>query len=77
VTAAPTRTLSTRWHAATSRWGNRYYVARSLDNLGDTYHASGDQSAAHDAWRQAEAVLDEIQHPAVRQVRDKLAGVTV
>jgi len=56
--------------------GNRFYTARSLDNLGDTYHAMGDQTAAHDAWHQAEAILDEIQHPAVRQVRDKLAGVT-
>ena len=56
--------------------GNRFYIARSLDNLGDTYHAIGDQTAAHEAWSQTEAILDELQHPAVRQVRDKLAGVT-
>ena len=55
--------------------GNRFYTARSLDNLGDTYLAMGDQTAAHDAWHEAEAILDELQHPAVQQVRDKLAAV--
>jgi DNA-binding SARP family transcriptional activator len=55
--------------------GNRFYTARSLDNLGDTYHTSGDRAAAREAWSEAESILDEIQHPAAQQVRDKLAGV--
>ncbi|SDD70541.1 DNA-binding transcriptional activator of the SARP family [Glycomyces harbinensis] len=55
--------------------GNRFYTAQSLDNLGDTYLAMGDRTAAHDAWSQAEAILDELQHPAVGRVRVKLAEV--
>ncbi|WP_198667775.1 hypothetical protein [Glycomyces dulcitolivorans] len=53
--------------------GNRFYTARSL---GDTYHVSGDRAAAREAWSEAESILDEIQHPAVQQVRDKLAGTS-
>ena len=52
--------------------GDQYWTAVSLTNLGDTYDAMGDRASAHDAWSQAESIFDELQHPALHEVREKL-----
>ena len=52
--------------------GERYFEADTLSYLGDTYDASGDQGTARDCWLQALAILDDLHHPDVEQVRGKL-----
>ncbi|HZE38382.1 MAG TPA: BTAD domain-containing putative transcriptional regulator [Stackebrandtia sp.] len=59
---------------ASQQLGDRYHTAVSLINIGDCYEAMGDRASCHDAWREAELILDDIQHPAAQQVRDKLRG---
>lgn len=51
---------------------DRYYEADTLTHLGDTFRAAGDVAAARDAWRQAQAILDELNHADAGQVRAKL-----
>ncbi|GLZ81750.1 SARP family transcriptional regulator [Actinorhabdospora filicis] len=60
--------------ATAERLGDRFNLAMTLDNLGDTYTAMGDDASALDAWHRAEAILDELRHPALRRVREKLRG---
>jgi DNA-binding SARP family transcriptional activator len=43
-----------------------------LTHLGDTHHTTGDDTGAWDAWQQAAALLDELDHPDADQVREKL-----
>src|SRR5262245_19094212 len=45
-----------------------------LTRLGDTRHAAGELAQARQAWQQALAILEDIQHPDAGQVRAKLAG---
>jgi DNA-binding SARP family transcriptional activator/tetratricopeptide (TPR) repeat protein len=54
--------------------GLRRVEAEHLVNLGDAHHAAGDAVAARDAWQQALAVLEPIDHPEVESVRAKLAA---
>lgn len=52
--------------------GDRYNQADTFDHLGRTHHAAGQLVAAHRAWRQALAILDDLQHPDAAQVRARL-----
>jgi tetratricopeptide (TPR) repeat protein len=49
--------------------GDRHGEADSLTHLGDTHHAAGHPEAADHTWRQALAILDEMQHPDADTVR--------
>jgi tetratricopeptide (TPR) repeat protein/transcriptional regulator with XRE-family HTH domain len=53
--------------------GDRYYEAATLTRLGDTHHAAGDPGSAETAWKQALAILDELDHPDADQLRTQLA----
>ena len=52
--------------------GDRHQQADILDRLGDTHYKTGDTTAAHGAWQQALAILEDLQHPDAEPVRDKL-----
>jgi tetratricopeptide (TPR) repeat protein len=52
--------------------GNRYHEAETLDHLGDTHAATGDPDPARMVWRQAVAILTELDHPEADRVRAKL-----
>jgi tetratricopeptide (TPR) repeat protein len=52
--------------------GYRYRKAAVLGYWADALLAAGDLQAARDAWRQALAILDDLQHPDAAQVRAKL-----
>ncbi len=54
--------------------GARFYEAEALIHLGDTHQDAGDLDRAGEAWRQARAILDDLQHPDAGQVRAKLAS---
>jgi hypothetical protein len=45
-------------------------------HLGDTHHAAGDPARAREAWRQALAILEDLQRSDAAQVRAKLASTT-
>jgi tetratricopeptide (TPR) repeat protein/transcriptional regulator with XRE-family HTH domain len=54
--------------------GDRYNEAGVLTNLADTRQAHGDRDGARAAWRQAVAILDDLNHPDADQVRQRLAS---
>lgn len=54
---------------------NRYCEAETLVHLGDVRYSTGNLALARDAWRQALANLDELDHPAAEEVRTKLTGI--
>jgi tetratricopeptide (TPR) repeat protein len=56
-------------------FGNRYSEAELLTHIGDAWRAAGDHQAARDAWQQALAILDDLQHPDAAQVRDKVQSL--
>lgn len=53
-------------------FGDRPSEADILTHLGDTHQATGDLPGAREAWRQALAILEDLQHPDADQVRAKL-----
>ena len=60
-----------------SELGDRYNQASVLVHIGDNLGAnkdgaSQDPSGAGAAWREALAILEELNHPDADQVRDKL-----
>ncbi|MEN3361419.1 MAG: hypothetical protein V7637_5401, partial [Mycobacteriales bacterium] len=60
--------------------GDRHREAGVLGYLGDTQHTAGDPAAAHESWRQAVRILDDLRHPEADRVRAKLrqrAGTAV
>lgn len=57
--------------------GETWLTAPPLDNLGDVYHAAGDDDAARDSWKQAIAILDDSQAPGADEVRQKLRDLDV
>ena len=59
----------TAFRAVGDRWGE----ADTLTNLGDIRHAIGELPPAREAWQQAIAILDNLQHPDAARVRAKLA----
>ena len=52
--------------------GDRYNQASVLIHIGDNLDAHQDPSGAGAAWREALAILEELNHPDADQVRDKL-----
>jgi tetratricopeptide (TPR) repeat protein len=52
--------------------GDRYNQSQTLVYLGEAHQASGSSSAAGDVWQQALAILEEMHHPEVGQVRSRL-----
>jgi tetratricopeptide (TPR) repeat protein/DNA-binding XRE family transcriptional regulator len=48
--------------------------AEILTHLGEARHAAGDLPQARQAWQQALAIYDHIQHPSASNVRAKLAS---
>ncbi len=53
--------------------GFQYFEAISLEHLGDAYHATGELSAARQAWQSALAVFNRIDAPQAPDLRAKLA----
>jgi tetratricopeptide (TPR) repeat protein len=51
---------------------DRYEQAGVLTRLGDAHEASGDLQAARQAWQQALAIFDDLQHPDAEQIFAKL-----
>jgi tetratricopeptide (TPR) repeat protein len=56
--------------------GDLFQEADTLTRLGDTHHAAGELAQAREAWQQALAILEDLQHPGADQVRAKLASTT-
>ena len=54
--------------------GNRFYEAHTLTDLGDTYHSAGELAQAREAWQQALAIFEDLQHPEADRVRAKLGS---
>jgi DNA-binding SARP family transcriptional activator len=54
--------------------GHRSMEGGILSHVGDARHAAGELPLARQAWQQALAIYDEIQHPDADKVRAKLAG---
>ena len=48
--------------------------ADALTRLGDTRHAADELAQARQAWQQALAILEDLQHRDADQVRAKLAS---
>jgi tetratricopeptide (TPR) repeat protein len=55
--------------------GERYGEAATRIHLGDTHHATTNPIAARDAWQQALAILDVLDHPDADAIRTKLADL--
>jgi tetratricopeptide (TPR) repeat protein len=56
---------------------DRYYLAHTLDRLGDARRAVGSDEDAHEAWRQAIDILDVMRHPDAGILRAKLIAGAV
>jgi tetratricopeptide (TPR) repeat protein/transcriptional regulator with XRE-family HTH domain len=52
--------------------GDRNSEAEILIHVGDARHAAGELSQARQAWQQALAIYDDIQHPGADKARAKL-----
>jgi DNA-binding SARP family transcriptional activator/tetratricopeptide (TPR) repeat protein/DNA-binding XRE family transcriptional regulator len=52
--------------------GNRYRQAETLTHLGDTHRATGNHPAARHAWQQALHISEELHHPHVEHIRNRL-----
>jgi DNA-binding SARP family transcriptional activator len=52
--------------------GDRYGEAGILAHLGELHRGAGDPDAARDAWREARAVLGELDQPASDRIRTRL-----
>ena len=53
--------------------GDRSQEAGTLIHLGDTHEAAGQLGLARESWRQALAILENLEHPDADKVRAKLA----
>ena len=51
-----------------------YYLTTMLVHLGDAYHAAGDPEHARQAWQDALAILEDLNHSDADQVRARLDG---
>jgi hypothetical protein len=49
--------------------GDRFDEAVALTHLGGTHYAVGELGQAREAWQQALAILEDLQHPDAGQVR--------
>jgi DNA-binding SARP family transcriptional activator/tetratricopeptide (TPR) repeat protein len=52
--------------------GDRYNQSQTLVYQGEAHWAAGSPSVAGDVWQQALAILEEMHHPEVGQVRSRL-----
>jgi tetratricopeptide (TPR) repeat protein len=55
--------------------GDPYAQASTLSHLGAGYHLAGDLTAAHEHWREAHALLDDLEPSTVDQIRTQLATI--
>jgi DNA-binding SARP family transcriptional activator len=55
--------------------GDRRTEATILDHVGDARHDAGEIPQAREAWQQALAIFDDLQHPDAEKVRTKLASI--
>jgi DNA-binding SARP family transcriptional activator len=55
--------------------GDPYEEAGTLTRLGDTHEAANQLGTAQTYWKQALAILDDLDHPTADQVRAKLADL--
>jgi tetratricopeptide (TPR) repeat protein len=55
-------------------YGDRSSEAEILTHVGDARHAAGELPQARQAWQQALAIYDDVQHPGADKVRAKLAA---
>jgi tetratricopeptide (TPR) repeat protein/transcriptional regulator with XRE-family HTH domain len=55
--------------------GDRWGEADALTNVGDIRRATGELPTARQAWQQALAILDDLQHPDAAKIRIKLASI--
>ena len=55
--------------------GFQYFEAISLEHLGDAHHATGELSAARQAWQSALAVFTRMDAPQAPDLRAKLADL--
>ncbi|MEU9388309.1 hypothetical protein AB0D38_48690, partial [Streptomyces sp. NPDC048279] len=53
-------------------WCSGYLEADTLVHIGDTHRAAHHDRQAALAWREALAVLDEIDHPEAEDLRGRL-----
>ena len=53
--------------------GDRYGQGEAYLHIGNTYEVAGEPEAAHDAWRTALAIFEELHHADAEVVRAKLA----
>jgi tetratricopeptide (TPR) repeat protein len=53
-------------------YGSPTSRASAFMHLGDAHQSAGDRRAARQAWLQALALLDELDHPRAAEVREKL-----
>ena len=51
-----------------------YYLTTMLVHLGDAYHAAGEPDHARQAWQEALAILEDLNHSDADQVRARLDG---
>ena len=51
-----------------------YYQTTMLVHLGDAYHAAGELDHAQQAWQEALAILEDLNHSDADQVRGRLDG---
>jgi len=58
-----------------AKFGDRYHEANTLTYLGDAHRASSGPDAARHAWRQALAILDELDHPDAQPVQERPRSV--
>ena len=56
-------------------YGSRAVQLSALDHLGDTLQATGDLHQAREAWQEALAILEVLDHPDTQKVRTKLASI--
>ncbi|HEY7146948.1 MAG TPA: tetratricopeptide repeat protein [Streptosporangiaceae bacterium] len=54
--------------------GDRYNRAVALVHLGDAHRGTGRVASAHQAWREALAILDDLQHPDASEITARLNG---
>jgi tetratricopeptide (TPR) repeat protein len=57
--------------------GDRHQSAVTLGRIGDAHHDDGNHAAAHQAWTQALAILDDLHHPDAIEIRAKLRQETI
>ena len=53
---------------------DRYYTAYALNNIGDSYWDLGQWTSATEAWQQAIATFEQLDHPDADDVKAKLTA---